>query len=172
IFDKMRQDLTVPNGTMGQRWEKDVQWNLKLEDADGNKINPALSLAEDQFELEKIQFPYFNNEGNGIFERPIAVKKITLANGEERYITTVYDLMTSQYGVQRFNHELEAKSYSDVDSYYTPAWQETVTGVKENIVTQVAREFAQNAIDTNGKSMIIMGAGINHWFNSDTIYRS
>src|SRR5699024_9223351 len=27
-------------------------------------------------------------------------------------------------------------------------------------------------IDTNGKSMIIMGAGINHWFNSDTIYRS
>src|SRR5690606_28347360 len=27
-------------------------------------------------------------------------------------------------------------------------------------------------IDTGGKSMIIMGAGINHWFNSDTIYRS
>src|SRR5699024_4960115 len=36
----------------------------------------------------------------------------------------------------------------------------------------IAREFAENAIDTNGKSMIIMGAGINHWFNSDTIYRS
>src|SRR5699024_2475543 len=34
------------------------------------------------------------------------------------------------------------------------------------------REFAQNAIDTGGRSMSIMGAGINHWFNSDTIYRS
>ncbi len=39
-------------------------------------------------------------------------------------------------------------------------------------MTQVAREFAQNAIDTDGRSMIIMGAGINHWFNSDTIYRA
>ena len=39
-------------------------------------------------------------------------------------------------------------------------------------MTQVAREFAQNAIDTKGRSMIIMGARINHWFNSDTIYRA
>src|SRR5699024_6278999 len=106
------------------------------------------------------------------FARPIAVKKITLANGKEQYITTVYDLMTSQYGIKRFNHELEAKDYKDANSYYTPAWQEKVTGVKQDVVTQVAREFAQNAIDTKGKSMIIMGAGINHWFNSDTIYRS
>ncbi|PTK34420.1 nitrate reductase subunit alpha, partial [Staphylococcus nepalensis] len=55
---------------------------------------------------------------------------------------------------------------------YTPAWQEKVTGVKQKVVTQVAEEFAQNAIDTGGRSMIIMGAGINHWFNSDTIYRA
>ena len=27
-------------------------------------------------------------------------------------------------------------------------------------MTQVAREFAQNAIDTKGRSMIIMGAGL------------
>ncbi|MBO1911089.1 molybdopterin-dependent oxidoreductase, partial [Microvirga sp. 3-52] len=40
------------------------------------------------------------------------------------------------------------------------------------LVTQIAREFAQNALDTGGRSMIIMGAGINHWFNSDTIYRA
>ena len=43
---------------------------------------------------------------------------------------------------------------------------------QKELVIQVAREFAQNAIDTNGRSMIIMGAGINHWFNSDTIYRA
>lgn len=39
-------------------------------------------------------------------------------------------------------------------------------------VVKIAREFAQNAIDTDGRSMIIVGAGINHWFNSDTIYRA
>src|SRR5699024_4419391 len=37
---------------------------------------------------------------------------------------------------------------------------------------RIAREFAQNAIDTGGRSMIIVGAGINHWYNSDTIYRA
>ncbi len=36
----------------------------------------------------------------------------------------------------------------------------------------VARECAQNAIDTNGRVMILLGAGINHWFHSDQIYRA
>ena len=44
--------------------------------------------------------------------------------------------------------------------------------MKASVVVQIAREFAQNSLDTGGRSMIIMGAGINHWFNSDTIYRS
>jgi len=83
IFDKLTQQLTVPNGTMGQRWEEGKQWNLKLEDENGNKIAPVLSLVEDEYELKQIQFPFFDNEGNGIFERPIAVKEITLANGEK-----------------------------------------------------------------------------------------
>ena len=47
-----------------------------------------------------------------------------------------------------------------------------MTGVKRELIIQIAREFAQNAVDTNGRSMIIVGAGINHWFNSDTIYRA
>ena len=29
-----------------------------------------------------------------------------------------------------------------------------------------------NAEESNGRSMIIMGAGTNHWFHSDTIYRA
>ena len=40
------------------------------------------------------------------------------------YVATVYDLMTSQYGIKRFNHELEATSYDDAESKYTPAWQQ------------------------------------------------
>ena len=83
-----------------------------------------------------------------------------MADGKEVRIATVYDLMASQYGIKRFGHELEAKSYEDSESKYTPAWQENVTGIKQELVTQVAREFAQNAIDTKGRSMIIMGAGL------------
>src|SRR5699024_4414047 len=50
--------------------------------------------------------------------------------------------------------------------------QEKYTNVQPELVAQIAREFAQNAIDSKGRSMIIMGSGINHWYHSDTIYRA
>ncbi len=36
---------------------------------------------------------------------------------------------------------------------------------------QVAREFADNADRTRGKSMVIVGAALNHWYHNDMIYR-
>lgn len=172
VYDQNSEQLVIPNGTMGQRYEEGVKWNLNLVGEDGKEIDPALSFKDHDSKVITIQFPYFDNDGNGIFERPIIVKEIENKDGETIYIATIYELMTSQYGVRRLNHPLEASSYEDENSMYSPKWQEKVTGVKSSIVTQVAREFAQNAVDTNGRSMIIMGAGINHWFNSDTIYRS
>lgn len=172
IFDEAANEVIVPNGTMGQRWEDDVKWNLILENEDGSQIEPALSIAEHEAEWKEIVFPYFDNVANGTFRRPIPAKKITCSDGKERLVATVHDLMLSQYGVNRIGHSLEASGYDDAESFYTPAWQEKITGVKPELVTQIAHEFAQNAIDTGGRSMIIMGAGINHWFNSDTIYRS
>ncbi|HDE3105066.1 TPA: nitrate reductase subunit alpha [Staphylococcus aureus] len=172
IHDTISDGLVVPNGTMGQRWEEGKKWNLKLETEDGSKINPTLSMTEGGYELETIQFPYFDSDGDGIFNRPIPTRQVTLANGDKVRIATIFDLMASQYGVRRFDHKLESKGYDDAESKYTPAWQEGISGVKQSVVIQVAKEFAQNAIDTEGRSMIIMGAGINHWFNSDTIYRS
>ena len=40
--------------------------------------------------------------------------------------------------------------------------------VKRELIIQIAREFAQNAVDMNGRSMSIVGAGINHWFNNES----
>ncbi|WP_062109703.1 nitrate reductase subunit alpha [Bacillus niameyensis] len=172
IFDEAADEIIVPNGTMGQRWEEDKKWNLILEREDGTVIQPALSIEGHDSEWTEIIYPYFDNAGNGTFTRPIPVKTIKLADGSERLVATVYDLMLSQYGVKRIGSKLEAQSYDDAESHYTPAWQEKVTGVKPALVVQIAREFAQNSLDTKGRSMIIMGAGINHWFNSDTIYRA
>lgn len=172
IFDEAADKLMVPNGTMGQRWEEEKKWNLILENEDGSKVNPAMSVVGHQEEWKEIVFPYFDNQGNGVFKRVIPARKVILADGTERYAATVYDLMMSQYGIIRTESEYNAKGYDDETSFYTPAWQEKVTSVKASIVTQIAREFAQNSIDTGGRSMIIMGAGINHWFNSDTIYRA
>ena len=37
---------------------------------------------------------------------------------------------------------------------------------------RIAREFATNAVDSQGRSMIIMGAGICQWFHGDATYRA
>ncbi len=172
IYDASANEMIVPSGTMGQRWEQGAKWNLILEREDGARIDPAMSVEPHGSDWTEIAFPLFDHRQNGTFTRSIPAKRITLPDGSTRLVATVYDLMLSQYGVKRSGGSHEAAGYEDASSPYTPAWQEKITGVKASLVVQVAREFAQNALDTGGRSMIIMGAGINHWFNSDTIYRS
>ena len=79
--------------------------------------------------------------------------------------------MLANYGVDRgLGDENVASSYDD-DIPYTPAWQESITGVRRDLVIATAREFAETAEKTHGKSMVILGAGINHWYNMDMTYR-
>src|SRR5690625_1653574 len=172
ILDENSGEMVAPNGTMGQRWEEGKKWNLNLKRDDRPAIDASMSVENFEGEQINIEFPYFDNSGNGTFTRPIMAKKVTLADGTTKYAATIYDLMLSQYGVNRFDSEFEAEGYDDEESVYSPAWQEKITSVKQSVVVQIAREFAQNAVDTDGRSMIIMGAGINHWLNSDTIYRA
>ena len=59
----------------------------------------------------------------------------------------------------------------DDDTPYTPAWAEKITGVSRDKIVQVAREFTTNAEKTKGRSMIIIGAAMNHWYHADMNYR-
>jgi len=43
--------------------------------------------------------------------------------------------------------------------------------VPKDRVIAVARQFARNAEKTKGRSMIILGAGLNHWYHMDMNYR-
>jgi nitrate reductase alpha subunit len=82
-------------------------------------------------------------------------------------------VLLATYGVARDGLPGEwPTSYDDASVPYTPAWQERITGVPAKAVTRVAREFARNAERTQGRSMIAMGAGTNHWFHSDELYRA
>ncbi len=71
----------------------------------------------------------------------------------------------------RSRDEACARSYDD-NVPYTPRWQESITGVEAAKVIDVARQFARTAEKTKGRSMIIIGAGVNHWYHQDMIYRS
>jgi nitrate reductase alpha subunit len=86
-------------------------------------------------------------------------------------VATVYDLMLGNYGIDRgLGGDHVASSFDD-DVPYTPAWQEAITGVPRKKVITTAREFAENADKTEGRSMVILGAGLNHWYHMDMAYR-
>ena len=88
-------------------------------------------------------------------------------------VTTVFDLLMAQYAVRRDGLPGEwPAGYDDAAAPGTPAWQEPITSVPAAAAARVAREFARNAELSRGRSMIAMGAGTNHWYHSDQIYRT
>ena len=173
VYDANRRDFAVPNGTIGHRWDENKTWNLELRDTDNGleDIDPLLSFVDDFDDVKDVRFPEFLLNQKNIYTRKVPVKQMEI-DGELRYVTTVFDLFMANCGVSRNLPGETPITYEDEEAPYTPAWQEKLTGVPKEDVAQIAREFAQNAIDSKGRSMIIMGSGINHWFHSDMIYRT
>jgi nitrate reductase / nitrite oxidoreductase, alpha subunit len=172
-------DIVCPRGSIGFRWGEQGKWNLEERDSNGADTELALTLKGREDQLVSVAFPYFGNRKHDHFhgtdhpdviERKLPVKKLSLADGET-LVACVGDLFIANYGVDRgFGDANVAKSYDD-DAPYTPAWQEKITGVPRDKVIAVARAFAENAEKTHGKSMVIVGAGLNHWYHMDMNYR-
>ncbi len=170
----------APNGSVGYRWGEDGEWNLE-ERAKGDDTDLKMSfiLEEDHDEVMGVDFPYFGGEATenfvkcehpDVLTRNIPVKKIK--SGDKTItVATVFDLFCANYGLDRgLGGEWVAKDYGD-DIPGTPAWAEKITGVAADKIEAVAREFATNAEKTHGKSMVILGAGLNHWYHMDMSYR-
>jgi len=184
--------VVLPNGAIGFRWGPDGradtgQWNLEAKEArHGHEVKLKLSSlegAQDAATVAQVGFPYFGgvvgphfagNTQSDVLVRGVPVQRIALGKaGEERHavVATVFDLQMAQYGVGRgVAGENCATNYDD-DVPYTPAWQEAITGVPREQIITVARQFADNADKTQGKSMVIIGAAMNHWYHSDMNYR-
>lgn len=167
VWDENKKNAAVPNGSEGFRWDSSNKWNLDL-----NDINPKMSFLDEADDTVLVEFPYFAEKDGGTIRRGVPIKKIKNIDGHEMVITTVFDLMLAHSGIGRGLPGDYPLDYDDAQSPYTPAWQEKITGVSKSHCIQVAREFAENAALTEGKSMIAMGGGTNHWFHSDQIYRS
>jgi len=174
LIDATTGRPTVPPGSLGFRFgaEGEGKWNLDLEG-----IDPALSLyGADGTSSAELLLPRFDvgqdeDERGGVLHRGVPVATLTTTDGE-RLVTTVFDLVMAQYGVGREGLPGDWPTGYDDPSPYTPAWQETITGVPAEQAARIGREFAQNAEDSGGRSMIILGAGTNHYFHSDAIYRT
>src|SRR5690606_23682518 len=146
------------------------KWNLDL-----GEIEPMLSLyasraTADDYESVEVALPRFDTADGQVelVRRGVPARRIG-----GKLVTTVLDLMLAQYGVARDGLPGEwPAGYDDASIPTTPAWQEPITGVPAQQLTRLAREWAQNAIDTTGRGMILLGAGTNHWYHSDQIYRA
>lgn len=172
VIDETTGNITAPKGSIGFRWGESGKWNLLEQDANGQAIQAQLSLLNKRDQETPVAFSYFaGDQHSEEVIRNVPTKTITLANGTQAVVTTVFDLMAANYGIDRgLGGGNVAKDYMD-DIPYTPKWQQKHTGVKPEMVIQVAREFANNADKTHGKSMVIVGAALNHWYHMDMTYR-
>ena len=185
--------VALPNGSIGFRWGQDGRddqglWNLENKDArQGNTVKLKLSVLEDgaqAHEITDVAFPYFggidtpnfnaNDQGNDVMLRRVPITYLDLS-GEgvtgRVAVATVFDLQVANYGVNRGLEGEGADGGYDANAPYTPAWQERITGVPREQIITIARQFADNADKTHGKSMVIIGAAMNHWYHCDMNYR-
>ncbi|MFJ5553285.1 nitrate reductase subunit alpha [Streptomyces sp. NPDC093225] len=172
VLDGATGRPAVPGGSLGFRWTESGRgaWNLDL-----GAIRPRLSLYEDDPTGVEVLLPRFDTEGgaHGQGRGEVMRRGVPAVRVGGALVTTVYDLLLAQYGVAREGLPgLWPASYDDADQPGTPAWQEVHTSVPAAQVARIAREFATTAEKSRGRCMILMGAGTNHWFHSETIYRA
>ncbi|MEN2989386.1 nitrate reductase subunit alpha [Tistrella sp. BH-R2-4] len=179
--DRRTGGIVAPRGSAGFRWGEQGHWNLEPKDGQGRDVDLAMTFIDpaDHDTVAEVGFPYFGNRKHDHFEgtdhadvlvRRVPAKRVTLAGGEA-LVATVFDLMAANYGLDRgLGGGNVARDY-DRNEPYTPAWAEKITGVPQGHIITVAREFARNAEKTEGRSMVILGAGLNHWYHMDMNYR-
>jgi len=184
-IDDLTGELVAPQGSIGFRWGEKGRWNLEQKNAaNGNQIKARLSNLPVHDQLVEVDFPYFggaqhkyfaHNPQSEVLTRKLPVRLVNVqgkGKTDEIMVATVFDLMIAHYGVYRGSKDKAVAMSYDDNLPFTPAWQEGITGVPRAQVIQVARGFAENALRTQGKSMVIVGAAMNHWYHMDMNYRA
>ncbi len=178
VWDRERGPAD-PGGTLADRFtpEGEGRWNLLMEGVD-----PIMSIDDLSGEREvlptEVLLPRFDlpasetptgSVGGGVVHRGVPATR--LADG--RLVTTVYDVLLANYAVERPGLPGQwPTGYQDATVPGTPAWASEITGVAGPAAIRVARDFAQNAVESKGRSQVVMGAGINHYYHADEIYRT
>ncbi len=180
-IDDVSGKAVVPLGSAGFRWGDAGKWNLEEKDGKGNETKLRLTaiLEQDRDDVVDVAFPYFGNREHDHFKgsdhadvllRRVPVRQLALSEGKT-LVASVFDLLCANYGLDRGLGGGNVATDYAANEPYTPAWAERICGVTADAIITVAREFATNAEKTNGKSMVILGAGLNHWYHMDMNYR-
>ncbi|MCR4373794.1 MAG: nitrate reductase subunit alpha [Acidobacteria bacterium] len=172
MWDTLESRPKMPMGSVGFRWSTEKgKWNLQLKDGLlGSDIDPQLTFLSASDAEVPVTFDDFGQ--GATLSRSVPAKRVRLADGSTATVTTVYDLLMAQYGVPRGLAGAYPADYNDASAPYTPAWSEQYTGLGRDTLIRFAREWGETARLTNGKCIVIIGAGINHWYHNNLMYRS
>ncbi|MCL1597728.1 MAG: molybdopterin-dependent oxidoreductase, partial [Actinomycetia bacterium] len=135
----------------------------------GGDIDPELTFIDSHAEVRSVAFDDFVT--NSVDHRGVPVRYIETERGPVA-VATVFDLLMARFGVNRGLSGAYPDSYDDENAPYTPAWQEQHTGIHRDTLLRFARDWGANAEATNGKNLVIIGAGANHWYHNNLLYRS
>ena len=181
VRDAATGQLRMPQGSVGHRWQtKKGQWNLETVDAQSGESYDATLLLDTHDAVVSVQFDDFGGGAEArVVRRSVPVVRVETVNGPV-FVTTGLELLMATYGVDQGHRSAGAegaasgeypRDYDDA-AIYTPAWQERYTGVSAKTVIAFARQWAATAERTEGRCSIIIGAGANHWYHNNLLYRS
>jgi nitrate reductase alpha subunit len=176
VLDEATGALRMPRGTVGHRWQQAKgEWNLESVDAlTGEPYEPALTLDGHAHGMVAVELPDFSEgDGERAEVRQVPARRLETAAGPV-WVTTAFELLLAQYGVASTPEAAGdwPAGYDDDAHPYTPAWQERFTGVKASVVVDFARQWGRTAERSEGRCMVIIGAGVNHWYHNNLIYRA
>ena len=160
---------------MGHRWgTAPGKWNLKLEDpATGEPIDPLLTPARPApGRRPLVEFEQYD-------AGTVALRGVPVRPAEERRrpasvrVTTVFDLLMARYGVARAASRASTPAATTTPTSPTrPPGRRSgpaSTGRPSSASRASGRSTAET---TGGKCCIIIGAGINHWYHNNLMYRA
>ena len=188
--------VVLPNGAIGFRWGPDGradqgQWNLEAKEArHGHDVKLKLSVLEGaspSTETAKVGFPYFggivsehfpNSALTGgspdVLVRTVPVQRIALGDegDNERRWSPRSSICRSRTTASRAAWPANSPQRASTTTRRTrrPGRSASPARRAQQVIT-VARQFAENAHKTQGRSMVIIGAAMNHWYHCDMNYR-
>ena len=179
-LDETTGEVVVPNGSIGFRWGEDGKWNLEEKDGAGGARHPAPGPEGRPRRGRPVRFPYFGSAArNGfattdhpdVLTRNVPVRSACCCRKARRWwpaSTTSSCQLRRRPGLRRRAHAGDLRRRR---ALFPGLGRGDHTVPREQIIA-VARGFAANAEQTNGKSMVIIGAAMNHWFHMDMNYRA
>ena len=129
----------------------------------------------------RLDFPYFggirtehfpHQPGDDVSVRKVPVRRITLAKDGEARRPRRHGVRSAARQLRRRSRYRRRTGRAKLRRQcpYTPAAGGDHQRADAQVIT-MARQFADNADKTHGKSMVIIGAAMNHWYHCDMNYR-